>query len=248
MIWNKETATVISLRDMPWIFSKHPRDSWCLPCNQRQCSSLPWIWSWPFYSILFIFLAVPNSMWKFLGQGSNLSQAGFLTTELLSYSIYFILNFIYLLIYFLFFIFFFIATQVAFRSSQASGQNGAAAASLHHSQKYSSNRSSLVVKQVQNLALSLLWLRSDPRPGNFHMPRVQQHWIFFFFFFGHTHNTFRPGTESELQLRPMPQFQQHQIPNPLCQARDRICTAADNTGSLTCCTMAGTPGLFLFSF
>lgn len=27
---------------MLWTFFKHPRDSWCLPCNWRECSSLLW--------------------------------------------------------------------------------------------------------------------------------------------------------------------------------------------------------------
>ena len=34
-------------------------------------------------------------------------------------------------------------------------------------------KGSLVAQWVKDLALSLLWLRFDPRPGNFHIPPVQ---------------------------------------------------------------------------
>ena len=44
----------------------------------------------------------------------------------------------------------------------------------------------------------------------------------------------RPGMKSELHLRPMPQLQQCQFLNPLCQAKDQTQAATrDNAGSLT---------------
>ena len=58
----------------------------------------------------------------------------------------------------------------------------------------------------------------------------------------------RPGIESELQLKPMPQLQQHQILNPLHWTRAQTystVTPAAAVGFLTHCTTAGTPGLLL---
>ena len=57
------------------------------------------------------------------------------------------------------------------------------------------------------------------------------------------------GIESELQLRPTPQWQQHWIFNPLCRARDWThASAAIRVAAvrfLTHCAAAGTPELIL---
>ena len=65
-----------------------------------------------------------------------------------------------------------------------------------------------------------------------------------FFFFGCTHSTWNfpgPGTESKLQLQPMPQLQQCQMLNSVYWAGDQTHAAAETTGSPTYCTIAGTP-------
>ena len=57
--------------------------------------------------------------------------------------------------------------------------------------------------------------------------------------------------ESEQQLQPMPQLQQWQILNPLCQASERTLTSAviqiAAVGFLTHCTTAGTPRSYFVS-
>jgi len=70
---------------------------------------------------------------------------------------------------------------------------------------------------------------------------------FCFCFFGcpATYGVFRPGIRSELQSGPKPQLWQHQILNPLCQARDRTSVPVLPRCHPSCCTTAGTP-VFLF--
>lgn len=60
----------------------------------------------------------------------------------------------------------------------------------------------------------------------------------FFFFFSYTRTMW---IKSKPQLWHVPQLWQQWICNPLCQAKDRTHTTRDNSGSLTCCTTAGTP-------
>ena len=60
------------------------------------------------------------------------------------------------------------------------------------------------------------------------------------------------GTESKMQLWPMPQLQQRWFLNPLCQARNQTHISvvtqatAETTGSLTHCATAGSPLLYVF--
>ena len=60
-----------------------------------------------------------------------------------------------------------------------------------------------------------------------------------------------PGARSELQLWPELQLQQHQILNPLCQARDGTCVPVLPRRHRSHCTTAGTPVfpiLFVFIY
>ena len=50
-----------------------------------------------------------------------------------------------------------------------------------------------------------------------------------------------PGIKFKLELQPMPQPQQHQILNPLCQAGDGTGASTETNQILTHCTMEGTP-------
>ena len=60
----------------------------------------------------------------------------------------------------------------------------------------------------------------------------------------------RPRIESEPQLRPMPQLQQYRSFNPLCRAKDQICTSAGTQAEvvkfLSRCAGAGTPDSEIF--
>ena len=77
-------------------------------------------------------------------------------------------------------------------------------------------------------------------------------YLFIFIFTTHQQHTEvpRPGTESELQLWPMPQPLQCQILNPLRQAGDWTCAStAIQTATIkfsTHCTTVGTQKTFLF--
>ena len=51
----------------------------------------------------------------------------------------------------------------------------------------------------------------------------------------------RPGIRSEPQLWPAPKLQQHQILNPLCQARDGTCVPMLQRHQQSCCTTTGAP-------
>ena len=77
---------------------------------------------------------------------------------------------------------------------------------------------------VMDLVLSLLWLRFDPWPRNFHMPQAwpKRHISFFFFFLSHTCSIWNfPGQGSN--------------PNCICDLHHSYGTS----GSLTHCARLG---------
>ena len=65
--------------------------------------------------------------------------------------------------------------------------------------------------------------------------------VFFFFGSAQAYGSPRPGIESEPELQPMLQLQEHQILNPPCLAGIRSAPPKRQAGSLTHCTTAGIP-------